>query len=193
MPGTDEDKNKLKGAFGEKGTQANAISYGHPYADTLVEQARVILLESAEGKNLVKVLDSRKVPVHVLKGKDVGGFSPEMMTIFIQTPSNLSSPNALFIVDLIKGLREAAQEIGGFKAPDPMKDVIAYAEFIHSRNMDSLVTVCKVTKELTNSAIYTDLLDTLTDLGLNGVYKAYIGGGSDEDLFMEYAAAFKSE
>lgn len=193
MPGTDEDKNKLKGAFGEKGTQANAISYGHPYADTIVEQAREILLESAEGKNLVKVLDSRKVPVHVLKGKDVGGFSPEMMTIFIQTPSNLSSPNALFIVDLIKGLREAAQEIGGFKAPDPMKDVIAYAEFIHSRNMDSLVTVCKVTKELTNSAIYSDLLDTLTDLGLNGVYKVYIGGGSDEDLFMEYAAAFKSE
>ena len=65
---------KLQGAFGDKGTQVNSIGYGHPHADTLIEQAKEVLFEAETGKLFLRVLDHYKVPIHVIKGTGEGGF-----------------------------------------------------------------------------------------------------------------------
>lgn len=91
-----------------------------------------------------------------------------------------------------KALREVDQEYSGHKAPDPMKDLIEYAAFIHARNLNSISHVCQFIKELTNSVFYQDLLDILPKLGLNGVYKAYVDGATKEELYMQYAEAYNS-
>ena len=188
----EEENKKLKGAFGDKGTQTNAISYGHPHADKILGQAREIIAGSETGKILIKVMDHHRIPVHILKGTGESGFSPELRTIYLQVPGKASSASADVVVQLVKSLREADLEYSGNKAPDPMKDVMEYASFIHARNLDTIRHVCEVTEQLTNSSHFSDLLDTLTNLGLNGVYKAYLKGASDEELYMEYAAAYNS-
>jgi hypothetical protein len=192
MPETEEDKKKLKGAFGDKGTQTNAISYGHPHADKIIGEAREIMAESATGKVFIRIMDQHRIPVHIIKGTGESGFSPELRTIYLQVPGKISSATSEVVVNLIKSLREADLEYAGSKAPDPMKDVMEYASFIHARNLDTIRHVCVVVKELTNSSHYSDLLDTLANLGLNGVYKAYLAGASDEELYMEYASAYNS-
>jgi hypothetical protein len=192
MPDTDEDKKKLKGAFGEKGTQVNAISYGHPHADKILAEARDIIAESKTGTLLLTVMDHHKIPVHIIKGTGESGFSPDLKTIYIQVPGKINHATSDVVVQLVKSLREADLEYAGTHAPDPMKDVMEYAAFIHARNLDTIRHVCEVAEQLTNSSHFSDLLDTLANLGLNGVYKAYLKGASDEELYIEYAAAYNA-
>lgn len=189
----DTDHTKLKGAFGEKGTQANAISYGHPHGEKIIGEAAAIIRESERGRLLLRVLDFKKVPLHIIRGNGESGFSPELMTIYLQVPGKTDTATPMFVVQFIKALSESAQELAGFKAPDPTRDIMAYASFIHGRNLDALSEVCQVVKELTDSSYFSDLLDTLSELGLNRVYKAYIDGASRDELYTEYANAYDQQ
>ena len=187
-----DDKEQLQGAFGDRGTNVNAIHYGHPYGEQLIGQAREILKESPTGTKLLKILNDGKIPVQIMKGKGPSGFSPDMMSIVIMVPAAEKAASGEFIINLIRALREAAQELGGFKTPDPRKDVIYYAEFIHARNLDSLKEVLRIGKELTNSSFFTNFLDTLRKLGLNDMYKAFLNEASQEEFFEEYAKAYNN-
>lgn len=189
MSGTEDDK-KLKGAFGGRGTQVNAITYGHPHGEQIMGEAIAVIRQSEAGRLLLKMLDYKRVPVHIIRGSGESGFSPELNTIYLQVPGKVAHASPQFIIYLIKSLNEAAQELAGFHAPDPSKDIMAYASFIHGRNIDSITEVCKIVKELTNSSQYSDLLDSLAELGLNRVYKAYIDGASRDELYTEYAEAY---
>lgn len=186
---SDKETTGLGGAFGSK-TKGSQISYGHPYARELVDSAYAVIKESDLGRKYLKLLDLKRVPVQVIKGTAQSGFTPELMTIYMQAPGNLSKASGTFILNLIKALSEAAQELAGFRTPDPRKDIMAYASFIHGRNLDSITEVCKVVKELTNTGHFQDLLDSLAEMGLIGVYKAYIDGKSRDELYEQYASAY---
>lgn len=179
----------LGSAFGSK-TKGSQISYGHPYAKEILDSATSVIRESETGALFLRLIDQKRVPVHVIKGMGQSGFTPELMTIYLQVPAKAQTANGIIIVNLIKALHESAQELGGLKAPDPSKDIIAYASFIHGRNLDSITETCQVVKELTNTGKYQYLLDSLTELGLNGVYKAYIAGKTRDELYEEYALAY---
>ncbi len=186
---TENEQTGLGGAFSSK-TKGSQISYGHPFAKELLASAADFIRESESGRALLKLLDLKRIPIHIIKGRGQSGFSPELMTIYLQAPSNTSVATTGFVIDLIKGLNEAAQELAGFRTPDPRKDIMAYASFIHGRNLDSITAVCKVIKELTNSSNYSNFLDSLTEIGLIGVYKAYIDGQPREVLYEQYASAY---
>ena len=62
-----------------------------------------------------------------------------------------------------------------------------YAAVMHAKNLDSIVYMCKVVHELTNSLHFSDLLDELNDLGHSTVYKAYVKEASDLELAEAYA------
>ena len=181
----------LGGTFGSK-TKGSQISYGHPQSKEILAHAREIMKESPTGEILLKVMDHHRIPVHILKGAGESGFSPDLNVIYLKLSGNIESAKPSLVLNLVKALREADLEYSGNKAPDPMKDLIEYAGFIHARNLAALTTVCKFIKELTNSVYFQDLLDILPKLGLNGVYKAYINGATKEELYMEYAEAYNS-
>jgi len=189
---TDKSDGNLQGAFGDRGTNVNAIAYGHPHAEKIIGEVKQLLLESSTGTDLIHFLNKHQIPIQIMKGNGEGGFSPDMMSIIIQTSGKTSEMNADIFINIVKGLREAAQEIGGFETPDPSKDVIKYAEFIHARNLESITYVCKIIKELTNSSYFSVLLDSLTKFGLYNMYKAYLNGASKEELFTEYAEAYNT-
>lgn len=184
-----ETSSGLGGTFGAK-TKGSQIGYGHPHGKALFDSAAEIIRECPTGQKYLKLVDFKKVPVHVIKGNGQSGFSPELMTIYMQAPGNMTKASGSFILYLIKGLSEAAQELAGFRTPDPRKDIMAYASFIHGRNLDSITEVCKVVKELTNTGHFQDLIDSLTEMGLSSVYKAYIEGKSREELYEKYASAY---
>ncbi len=181
-----------KSAFGDKGTNVNAMNYGHPYAEQIIEGAKEVLRESETGRILVGGQESCNVPIHVLKGASEAGYSPEMNTIFLYAPGNLNKASATIVFDLIKGTREADLEFAGQKKPDPMEDLMEYAAFMHSRNLDTIMHICKVVKELTNSSYYSVLIDKLTELGFNEFNKAYIEGKSRNELYDYYAEAYET-
>lgn len=189
MTENDQTGSGLGKTFGGK-SKSSGIAYGHPHAESLLESASKVIREVPTGRKLLKLLDYKKVPVQVIKGTGQSGFTPELMTIYMQAPGATTTASASFILYFVKALHEAAQELAGYKTPDPRKDIMTYAKFIHGRNLDSITEVCCFVKELTNSSYFADFLDTLTELGLNGVYKAYIDGKSREELYEQYASAY---
>jgi hypothetical protein len=188
-----ENGTKLKGAFGNRGTTLNAMSYAHPHAKTMIAEARDLMMQCRSGQELVAVLEYHKIPLQIIKGSGEGGFSPEMMAIVLQVPGKINKMTAPFLLTLVKALREAAAEIGGAKTPSPLEDVMKYATFIHGRNLDSIRYICKFLDELTESLHYPVLLDSLTDFGFNEMYKAYQEGASDEQLYAKYVEAYNNK
>jgi len=75
----------------------------------------------------------------------------------------------------------------GYIAPDPTVDIVEYAAVMHAKALDSIIHVCKVVKELTNSSYYSVLLDSLTKLGHIKLYKAYENNASEQELYDIYA------
>lgn len=183
---TDKETSGLGGAFGSK-TKGSQIAYGHPYAEDIVDSARKIIAKSDTGKLLLKVSDVHKIPINVIKGLGDSGFSPQARVVYLQVSGKAQTADSVITLKLIKGLRDADQELIGFTAPDPTKDLMEYAAVMHAKTLDSIVYMCKVVKELTNTSHYKDLLDGLTDLGHDALYKAYSKNASKEELFDVYA------
>lgn len=176
----------LGGTFGSK-TKGSQIAYGHPHAEEIINSAKKILKQSETGTLLLKVSDVHKIPINVIKGLGESGFSPQARIVYLQASGKTETADGALTLKLIKALRDADQELIGFTAPDPTKDLMEYAAVMHAKALDSIIYVCKVVKELTNSSVYKDLLDGLAELGHDAVYKAYIKEASKEELFDVYA------
>ncbi len=179
--------NQLQGAFGDKGTNVNAIVYGHPHADKIIEEAEEILRESETGRLLLKAKAKGNIPVSVMKGTGESGFSPDARIIYVQIPGKVSKADAKFTLQYTKALREADQDLMGYKAPDRNKDVMEYATVMHTKNIDSITYVCKVVKELTNSSHFPVLIDAIDKIGYKDMYKVYERNGSQDELMKAYA------
>ena len=192
---TENGKNSgLQGAFGDRGTNVNAISYGHPHAEKVLVEAKEILRTSETGRALVRVQEHFNIPVHVMKGKpdDGSGYSPDMKKLFLQLPGKTDVATGEFVINFAIALREADLELGGDITPDPYKDFVEYAAFVHARNVDTIMHACMIIKELTESSYFSVLLDSLQKLGFNNFYNAYLDGASKEELYDHYADAYDS-
>ena len=155
--------------------------------DNIIEGAKEVLRESETGMLLIQAHETHSIPIHVIKGDGDAGFSPETKVIYLQIPGNMKVSDPKVVIAMIKGLREADQELIGFTAPDPAKDLLQYAAAIHAKNVDSIIYICKVVKELTKSSLFPVLLDTLTEIGYGNLYKAYENGASQEEMYDIYA------
>lgn len=177
----------LKGSFGDRGTNVNSLSYGHPYGEKIIEEIKEVLRESETGRKLISVHTHHNIPVQVIKGVGASGFNPQAKIIYLQISGKVKKASPTMVLQVIKGLREADQEMLGFTAPDPAKDIMEYATVMHSKALDAIIYICKVVKELTNSSYYSVLLDEIDKLGHIKVYKAYERDASKEELFKAYA------
>lgn len=183
----DTTQTGLGSAFGAK-TRGAQVSYGHPYAREILDSAKETILSTETGRTLTKSCDLGRVPINVIKGLGAPGFSAESRIIYLQVPGKSTMATPKMILQLVKAMREADQDLLGMKTPDPSKDIMHYATVMHAKNMDSIVHVCKFAKELTNSSGFTDFLDALDELGYKKVYQAYLEHGTDKEaIFRAYA------
>jgi hypothetical protein len=178
---------RLQGAFGDRGTNVNAISYGHPHGEKIIAEAREVLSLSETGRLLLRASQKGNIPVNVIKGTGDSGFSVESRIVFIQTSGKAKKADPKTILYYAKALREADQDLMGYKAPDPDKDIMEYATALHAKNMDAITYVCKIVKELTDTEYFTILLDVLDEIGYKRVYEVYARDGSQEEIFKAYA------
>ena len=185
---TDKEQSGLGSTFGAK-TKGSQIGYGHPYSQEILESAKEAIKTAETGRSLLKSCEMGRIPINVIKGLGEPGFSPESRIIYIQASGKTSKADPKLVLQLVKALREADQDLLGHKAPDPSKDIMHYATVMHGKNMDAIVHVCKFVKDLINTSLFSDFLDALGDLGYNKVYKVYAENGSKEDIFKAYASS----
>jgi len=182
---TENEQTGLGGVFGSK--MRGGMSYGHPFSNEILSSARKVLSECETGKLLIKSCELGRIPINVIKGLGEPGFSVESRIIYIQAPGKTKNADAKLILQLVKAMREADQDLLGVKAPDPSKDIMHYATVMHGKNMDAIVHVCKFVKEMVNNVLFPDFLDALGELGYKNVYSVYSNNGSKDELFKAYA------
>lgn len=185
---TENEQSGLGGMFGAK-TKGSQIAYGHPHADSIRESAIEVISQALTGRLLIKACQKGNIPIHIIKGNGLAGFSPQARVVYLQIAGKKETADSVDILMLIKAMREADQELIGLTTPDPMKDLMKYATVMHTKNLDAIIYTCKVVKELTKSSVYKDLLDGLAKLGYGKVYSAYLKDASEEELFDAYAEA----
>ncbi len=184
---TENGENKLGSAFGDRGTNVNAIAYGHPHAHKIIEEAIDVIKESETGAHLTKINTVHNIPIHVIKGMGASGFNPQAKVIYLQVSGKTDQASPNIILELVKGLREADQHLIGYIAPDPTKDITEYAATMHAKALDSIIYVCRVLKELTNSSYFSVLIDEMKKLGHHSLYTAYVNEASEQELYDVYA------
>ncbi len=185
---TENEETGLGGTFGSK-TKGSQIGYGHPHSDTIRESAMAVISKAPTGQLLMKACKKGNIPIHIIKGNGIAGFSPQARVVYLQVSGKKETADPVDILMLVKAMREADQDLIGLTTPDPMKDIMKYATVIHAKNLDAIVYTCKVVKELTNTSGFNELLDGLGKLGYGKVYKAYLKDASEEELFDAYAEA----
>ncbi len=185
---TEDKQTGLGGTFSGK-TSGSQIGYGHPYGKEILEGAKKTISETETGRMLLKSCEMGRIPINVIKGIGYPGFSPESRVIYLQVSGKATKAEPKLILQLIKALREADQDLLGVKTPDPRKDVMEYATVMHAKNMDSIVHVCKFVKDLIKTSLFPDFLDAMDELGYKKVYKAYEANGSKEEIFKAYASS----
>lgn len=176
----------LGGAFGAK-TRGAQIGYGHPHAREILDSAKEAIRTTETGRMLMKSCEMGRIPVNVIKGLGEPGFSPESRIIYIQASGKTAQADSRMVLQIVKAMREADQDLLGLKAPDPSKDIMHYATVMHGKNMDAIIHVCKFVKELINTSGFTDFLDAMDDLGYKKVYQVFAADGSKEEMFKAYA------
>lgn len=183
---SDKESTGLGGTFGGK-TRGSQISYGHPFAQEIIKSARETIAESETGRLLLKSCEMGRIPINVIKGLGEPGFSPESRVIYLQAAGKVAKADPKLVLQLVKALREADQDLLGHKAPDPSKDIMHYATVMHGKNMEAIVYVCKFVKDMVNTSLFPNFIDALDDLGYKKVYQAYADNGSKEDIYKAYA------
>lgn len=185
---SDKETTGIGSAFGSK-TKGSQINYGHPYGREIIDGAKEIIRSTETGRMLLKSCEMGRIPINIIKGLGEPGFSPEARIIYIQAAGKTTKADSKLILQIVKAMREADQDLLGHKAPDPSKDIMHYATVMHGKNMDAIVHVCKFVKDLTNTSEFNDFLDALDDLGYKKVYKVVVENGSKEEIFKAYASS----
>lgn len=183
---TENEQSGLGGMFGAK-TKGSQITYGHPHGREIIQSATEVIKTAETGRGLLKSCEMGRIPINVIKGLGEPGFSPEARIIYIQASGKTSKADSKLVLQVVKALREADQDLLGLKAPDPSKDIMHYASVMHGKNMDAILFVCRFVKDLTNTSGFQDFVDALDDLGYKKVYKAFAENASKEEIFKAYA------
>lgn len=179
----------IQGTFDQKTGASGSVSYAHPHEKEILKKARMVLKQSATGARLLEVIESRKIPVHVIKNRNAHGMSPDKSTVYVGLPPSQEEPDAHMILELGGGLRSMEQEIMGFTVPDEEKDPLGAATMKHAKFLDIVVHMCKIGHELTESSSIADYINAIEALGHGEIYQAHLEQSGDREMVEAYARA----
>ena len=188
---TDNGNDKtLHGAFGAKTADRVEQDYAadSELGRTLLRDLRQMLQPSAAARRLIEMGDQHGVAVRFLKGREEAVYVPENKWIFMSITTR-TRPTARLALQYAGALREAEQNMMGFKRPDmdePSDDEWLTQHVV--KNVDIIKAMCQITQEISQqNQSDADFLDSLTALGHNEIYKAFVNQSSDDVLLRLYA------
>lgn len=183
---TEQDKNALQDSFKNNVDKLTDIEYRHPAEQELLVSLRLILKKSATAEHLLHMAEQYKVPFHVIKHKDIQGFTPDKKTVILSAPEGTKAASPAFVLEAVAALREIEQEIIGYKRPPPHADPLEFAAMSHAKNLDIIVHMCKTVHELSADNDASEYIATLKKMGHEGLYEAYIHDFSPEKMADRY-------
>ena len=186
---TSDDKRDLQGTFGAKTNAAVHQDYAADAAlsRTLIADLRAMMIKSVTAKRLFEMSDAQGITVRFMRGREETAYVPEFKTVFMTiTPHTRAT--ARLALQYAGALREAEQNILGFRRPGLEADDDSWVTQNAVKNVDVIKYMCAIAREIYElNHDNTDFLDSIAAFGHNDIYKALIEKKSDEDLLRLYA------
>ncbi len=165
--------NPLSGAFGALGNKPHVNTYAHDESDKILVSLREILSQIPAGQRLLEILDQFKIPVKIIKSRDIQYTTPDEQSIYLFTAPHYKKDIDVLAVTLACGIRDIEQSIKGFTKPDPQLDPVEFASITFSRSLDIIVTMCEISDQLKEKFGYEKPLDIIEEIGHGDIYRAY--------------------
>jgi hypothetical protein len=181
-----DSKSSLHDKFEEMGEKVNDINYRHPHEGELLKKLEEVLNGTNTGKRLVESIKNFEIPIRLIKGQDLYGFSIEGKAVYVSLPHNKTETSPRLVLELVAALRSAEQDLMGYGDPSDDIEPLEYAAMHHAKNLDLVVHMCRVAYEEKNKTNNNDYIDALEEMGHGGLYDAYSRDFAPNDLVDVY-------
>lgn len=163
---------KLSESFAP-GKAEGTATYRHPEENTLLQSAYSLIQKSETGNQLLAFAQQNEITVRLIKNKTASGYIPQSKVIYVGLPVTGQMKPEMLALLITGGLREAQQELKGFKPPDETKDLQQHLTINHAKRADVLYYQCAVSYEVSNSTDNKEILDEMRKIG-HGLIDIYI-------------------
>jgi hypothetical protein len=166
------------------------LRYKHIHSKSIVQENAAIIRRSALGAEMLDFAASKGIQIEPLAGITRKPSWTDGRKAFLTVPIDVSGSSPYQIIDLAAVLREAElfyfpplEEEAGVPPPN-------WEEQNHGRNLDILLTLCRIVEEL-EGAGYSLALEKLRGMGLERLYTGYKNGLPLEQLMDIYAEIYE--
>ncbi|MCC6597323.1 MAG: hypothetical protein IT559_00850 [Alphaproteobacteria bacterium] len=166
------------------------LRYAHPHNEALLKENSAALEKAPSGKMMMDFARNYHIDIKFISGITRQGFITYDRKIFIAAPCDIKTYAPYQAVDLAGALRdcEINQMTGDRQSKFP-PEIDGHAEENHGRNLDILLTWCKMGDEL-NDLGDLEFLRVLRKAGMEPLYNGYKDNLSLETLMDIYAAIY---
>lgn len=166
------------------------LRYAHPHHKALLRTNSETLNLSPSGKMMLDFSDGYHIDVSFISGITRQGFTTKDRRVFIAAPCDISAASPYQVADLASALRDCEiAEMTGDRQARLSPETEGFAEENHGRNLDILLTLCKIGRELEESGD-EGVLHVLRKSGLGPLYSGYASGLDLEKLMDIYADTY---
>lgn len=167
---------------------ANPLRYPHPAGAELLAANAEILDRSPLGRLMLDFAEAYGVNVTICAGITQKRFMGSARSCLLFAPATVRQPSPYQVIDLAGALREA--EIAHLPDDDAAADEeIDFLERQHGRNLDVLLTLCRIVRELEGHE-YGEAVRCFRKMGLGDLYAGYLRDLPPEQLMDIYAEIY---
>lgn len=179
-----DDQKSLHDAFGARNADKVEQNYAADadLSKTLLVELRTMMGGSPTAQQLFGMADQHGVSVKFLRGREESVYVPENKWLFMSvTPRTRATPRLALLY--AGGLREAEQNILGFNRPSNESDDSGWITQNLVKNLDIILKMCIIVNEIVKqNQSASDFLDSLTALGHDDIYEAFVNNTSEEEM-----------
>ncbi len=159
----------------------------HPHGADLLAEIKEILRECESGKRLVEMASYQNIEISVISGRQGQKNTVSAHAVYLAIPARMKKPQPSHVLETAGAIREAEQELLGYKMPPKDADPVDIAAVVHAKYLDIIVNMCIIASELdekSGEGVYAQALETL---GHGDIYETFLASrGNEDDLLDTY-------
>ncbi len=180
---SDDTKTPLHDHFGSAKEPRSPQNYVREDGHALLNDIKALLALSETGAGLLGIAEQSGITVQLLRGREETFFVPEERQVMLMVGPRTQKATPFLALLMAGGIREAQQNLGGFKRPDPYKSP-AEEQFITGagKELDIINSLCLIMGDMEKTPLGPQFLHSMRQLGYHDLYEAHKDGASPEDL-----------
>ncbi len=172
----------LHETFGQLGTQKSGDGLSHPQEAAILKGAKELLFTIPFGAYLLEFAASHGVPIKVISSKEFDFAVINANQVVLYALPQIPKDFHILAMALGCGIRQVEHKFMGLPGDGSPPKTAQEASIFLSKNIDNVMSMCKIADEYNSVEGYSKLIDVVTNLGYGDEYKAHKSGKGFEEI-----------